>query len=364
MLSIDMLPAKFGDAILLTYGPAQRPRRILIDAGLAAVAPAVLDKLGTFDGPIDLFIVTHVDVDHIGGAVRLLNEKSFTDRLRGVWFNGFKHLNEFSDLLGPIDGERLTTRLVELGIPWNQGWPWRDASAPTKPVGGPVVAASRPRSVRLPGGASAIVISPTPAKLAALLPVWKKVVEAAGLSPAAEEVHEPAEKPRRTLLGVPTLDELAARPSNDDNAEANGSSIGFVFRFKDDGVMRSVLFAGDNHPDAMLAGLDALRRTKAKYPLDACKLPHHGSRRNVTRQLVQRLDCPLWLFSSNGVQFSHPNPEALARIVVDGGSKPTIVGNYATKFFTDFRDTYPPKKHGYKMVLPKAGTEGISVQIG
>ncbi|HEY7627085.1 MAG TPA: MBL fold metallo-hydrolase [Ilumatobacteraceae bacterium] len=358
------MPAKFGDAILLTYGSKRRPHRILIDAGLAAVAPAVLDKLGSFDGPIDLFVVTHVDIDHIGGAVRLLNEKSFTDRVLGVWFNGFKHLDEFSDLLGPIDGERLTTRLVELGIPWNAGWPWRDATAATTPVGGPVVAAAGPKTVKLPGGASAIVISPTPTKLAKLIPVWKKAIEAAGLSPIAAAVHEPAEAPRRTLLGVPTLEEVAARASDDDNAEANGSSIGFVFRVKSGGVMRSVLFAADNHPDVLIAGLDALRKQKPKYKLDACKLPHHGSRRNVTRGVVQRIDCPLWLFSSNGVQFSHPNPEALARVVVDGGPNPTIVGNYDTEFFTGFRDTYPPAQHGYTMTLPESGSEGISIEIG
>lgn len=363
MLTIDLMPAKFGDAILLTYGSKRRPHRILIDAGLAAVAPTVLDKLGSFDGPIDLFVITHVDIDHIGGAVRLLNEQSFTDRLRGVWFNGFKHLDEFSDLLGPIDGERLTTRLVELGIPWNAGWAWRDAHKATTPVGGPVVAADGPTTVKLPGGATAIVLSPTPIKLAKLLPVWKKVVEAAGLSPAVAEVHEPPEKPRRVLLGVPTLEEVAARASDDDTAEANGSSIGFVFRYKDGGVMRSVLFAADNHPDALVDGLDALRKLKPKYRLDACKLPHHGSRRNVTRDVVQRIDCPRWLFSSNGVQFSHPNPEALARVVVDGGENPTIVGNYTTKFFTDFRDTYPPAQHGYAMVLPDSGSEGISIEI-
>ncbi|MEA2684952.1 MAG: hypothetical protein QOE93_147, partial [Actinomycetota bacterium] len=68
MLTVEMLPAGYGDAILVTYGTEAEPHRILIDGGQARSFPAVSARLRSFNGPIDLLVVTHVDTDHIGGA--------------------------------------------------------------------------------------------------------------------------------------------------------------------------------------------------------------------------------------------------------------------------------------------------------
>jgi glyoxylase-like metal-dependent hydrolase (beta-lactamase superfamily II) len=75
-LRIELLPAGYGDAILVAYGDGATPQHhILIDAGQAKTAPSVLDRLATLraaGGVIDLFVVTHIDNDHIGGALKLL----------------------------------------------------------------------------------------------------------------------------------------------------------------------------------------------------------------------------------------------------------------------------------------------------
>ena len=55
--------------------------------------------------------------------------------------------------------------------------------------------------------------------------------------------------------------------------------------------------------------------------LDAFKLPHHGSRGNVTRELIQSVDCPLWIFSTDGTQFRHPHKQAVARVILHGGER-------------------------------------------
>ena len=107
MLTVDMLPAKYGDALLVTWGAQRGQHRMLVDAGLASAFPAVKAKLQSFDGDIDLVVVTHVDLDHIGGVVKLLRDKTIVPRIRQVWFNGYEHLEKFNDLLGPLDGERL-----------------------------------------------------------------------------------------------------------------------------------------------------------------------------------------------------------------------------------------------------------------
>ena len=59
------------------------------------------ERLRSFNGPIDLLVVTHVDTDHIGGAVRLLASERAGGPFGGIWFNGFVHLDA---VLGTCSG--------------------------------------------------------------------------------------------------------------------------------------------------------------------------------------------------------------------------------------------------------------------
>ncbi len=358
MVTVELLPAGYGDAILVTYGQAgAEPHRVLIDGGQAKSFPTVADRLRSFNGPIDLFVVTHVDTDHIGGAVRLLSSGALAARFQAVWFNGFVHLDRFSGLFGPIHGEKLTALIVKLGLPWNEGWPDPVQAG----VGGPVVVRDAPPVMDLPGGATATVLSPTPQKLARLLPVWQEVVEKAGLRPRVKptEDAEPAVVAPGLLGGV-SLEDLAALDTDDDAAEANGSSIAFLFEFE--GVR--VLFGADAHADALVAGLAPLASPDGKIRLDACKLPHHGSKGNCTQALVDLLDCPLWMISTNGRRFHHPDDAALARVIHGRAAPPTLVWNYRSDRFLAFTGDHPPATSGYTVDVPAEGAEGITVRLG
>ncbi len=355
MLNVELLPAGYGDAVLVTYGTPAETHRILIDGGQSKSFPDVARRLRSFSGPIDLFVVTHVDTDHIGGAVRLLSSGALAARFGGIWFNGFAHLDRFSGLLGPIHGERLTALIVKLGRPWNEGWP----DPIQEGVGGPVVVRGQPPVMALPGGATATVLSPTPTKLAELLPVWEEVVEKAGLRPRVKPTEDAeVEVVAPGLLGGVTLEDLAGFDTDDDRAEANGSSIAFVFEFE--GVR--VLFGADAHADALAAGLTAIAGPDGKVHLDACKLPHHGSKGNCTRAMVDLIDCPIWMISTNGRRFHHPDDEALAR-VVHGRDNSHLVWNYRSDRFLAFTADHPPAASGYTVAVPDEGAEGIVVRL-
>src|SRR5687767_2317245 len=82
---IELLPAAHGDALWIEYGNSRDPVRILIDGGPAHTYERglrarfqrlrSLDRAaGRGDSRIDLFVVTHIDCDHIDGAVLLLRE--------------------------------------------------------------------------------------------------------------------------------------------------------------------------------------------------------------------------------------------------------------------------------------------------
>lgn len=77
----------------------------------------------------------------------------------------------------------------------------------------------------------------------------------------------------------------------------------------------------------MLRGL-----LQERLRVDVVKAPHHGSLRNVSKDLVKAVDGRTWLFSSNGVQHEHPHREAVARVVT-GAIRPTSLKfNYRTAF--------------------------------
>jgi len=357
-VTIEMLPADYGDSLLVSWNGAQGTHRMLIDGGLVKSADGIKPHLKTI-GAIDLVVMTHVDGDHIGGILELFRDPETNPLVRSIWFNAYAHLVTAADMLGPVQGEELTELLVSLKKVWNKRWP----NPPSKShgiTGGPVMRNGLPPVIGLPGGATATLLSPTPVELAKLEPVWAEDVRKAGLVRDVEGVEEPAEEVRADMLGeAPTLAELAARKSGTDKTVANGSSIAFVFEH---GNTR-ILFGGDAHPKVLLEGLDMLRHGDEPYRLDAFKLPHHASRKNVTNDLVAAVDCPNWLVSTNGVRFSHPNDEALARVIVGSRVPPHFVANYLSDRWSSFTERYQPDTHGYSVSFPPDGTDGNTISF-
>ena len=75
MFRIELLPAGIGDAIWIEYGDPANPKRIVIDGGPAPSYQkgllARLERLKKTDPKaiIDLFVITHIDADHIDGCL-------------------------------------------------------------------------------------------------------------------------------------------------------------------------------------------------------------------------------------------------------------------------------------------------------
>lgn len=350
MLSLEVLPARQGDALLASWGNQAHPHRLLVDAGTSDTARRVANRLREFDDPIDLLIVTHIDTDHIGGVLPLLKQPDIAARIRAIWFNGYQQLEQASDLLGALHGERLSKRIQQLRIPWNAGW--GNPVSPT--IGGPVMRDTSlpPPNVRLPGRAILTVLSPTRTDLAALLPVWEDTVRKAGLTPGAPPEPEPPAQPSDMLGGA--LDDLASIESTPDRSPTNGTSIAVLFSYGS----RRILLCADAHADTLTDGLAALG---APVKVDACKLPHHGSRGNVSHDLVAALDCRQWIFSTSGEQFHHPHAEAFARVI--RGTKngpPVLIGNYASPEWSRLLADYPPQTNGFEIHLPPSEHPGLS----
>jgi metal-dependent hydrolase (beta-lactamase superfamily II) len=361
MLSIRMLPAKEGDALWITWGTAAAPHRMLIDMGTEGVGKKVRTRLLALpeaQRKLDLVVVTHVDRDHIGGVLTCLAEADEIPGLKiaDVWFNGFVHLTGGKvvlapglEPLGPAQGERLSVWLRKQR--WNLAFDGGPCGrTPGKPL----------KTVTLHDGLELTVIGPTPAKLESFVDEWE------------EEVHEALERgtltevsPGLEILGTDVkpeletkddLEDLAATATANDSAKANGSSIALLLEYKG----KSVVLAGDAHSDELIDGLQAARGN-GRAAIDAFKLPHHASKSNVTRALVDKVQCPCWLVSTDGTRFKHPDPEAIARILAHGRPQsPLLAFNARSKFsgwwddddwkaLFDYRAEYGSAADGYEL---------------
>jgi beta-lactamase superfamily II metal-dependent hydrolase len=353
MFRLEMLPAGHGDCLWIEYGDPRQPRRVLIDGGTAGTyRRALRDRLRALpehQRRFELLVITHIDGDHIAGILELLQDRETGFAAQDIWFNGYRHLpDEAPETLGPVQGERLTDLLLRPGVRWNAGFNGRPVAVPDE--------SDLPRVV-LEGGLALTLMSPTLQKLAELRPVWEREVRKAGLDPTQPRTGERETEAGVELLGAPDVEALAAEPTAEDDAEANGSSIAMLAEF--DG--RRVLLTGDAHPGVLMT---AIRRMagRGRLDVDACKLPHHGSKANVSGQLVRALDCRRWLFSSNGAYFRHPDRQAVARVIKWGGPQSELAFNYRTRFNDVWAARPLQQRYGYAATYPAADGGGGAVE--
>jgi beta-lactamase superfamily II metal-dependent hydrolase len=357
---IEMLPAEQGDALFIEYGSSRSPHRVIIDAGVrktSGLVKARIEELPKSKRHFDLLIVTHVDSDHIGGIPKLLADTSLGATFDDVWFNGWRHLQP--DRLGSVEGEIFSAQLDNRGWNWNAAWD--EKAVVVRPRG------KLPRR-ELPGGMWLTLLSPTRTKLEVLRDEWEKVVEEAGLEAGVQDENLEEAARRR---GIPDLlgdrldvEELAAVPLLPDKAPANGSTIAVLAEYGTGAERRSCLLTGDAHPDAFEEGLRRLCRDRKeeRIAVTALKVPHHGSRFNVSTAALDLIETDRYLFSTNGTQTKHPHLEGVARTIARGGG-PTLYFNYRSDFTAPWDDRRLRRKYDYKTEYPTAGTTGLTVDL-
>ena len=91
-ITLEVLPAGFGDCLLVSCTFGKQVWRMLVDTGPDEAYPqlkARLSQLPVVDGKrhINLFVVSHIDHDHIGGAGQLLSDRSLGLSFGDIWFN-------------------------------------------------------------------------------------------------------------------------------------------------------------------------------------------------------------------------------------------------------------------------------------
>ena len=347
MLELTSLPAREGDALWIKWGDPLAPFQMIIDMGTEAIGRSIretMESLEPHQRKLELLVVSHIDRDHIGGVLTCLAEAEPLEGLEvdDIWFNGFAHLsgesiapsNSNLEAFGAVQGERLTEWLRTQN--WNKAF-----------EGKPVIRESEIKQVVLSDGLKLTVLGPTQERLAELEPTWIKEVHKAlekgsidveSVSPGLESFGTD-ESP--VLLVEEDLEKLAKSHNGRDHSAANGSSIALLLEYKE----QKILLSGDAFSEDIA---DAIQATfpNEKLSLDVFKLPHHGSRNNVHRELIELVDCERWLISTDGNRFKHPDAEAIARIIAYSSEDTPLISFNAPCEFNlwwddqDWKDMY------------------------
>lgn len=380
-----LLPARDGDCLLLRHSIGVG---ILVDTGyqktyLEYLKPRLMAWAAEGQA-IDYCIITHIDADHIEGAVQGLfpdNQVADAPRvipIKQVWHNSYRHLRladtasmpissadkailksflgrqayrhasaTGSRLLNARQGTSLSAQLMKYGYAWN-----------TATGSGPLVA---PLTVELAPGLTCRLVSPTTAGLAKLTSRWETELTKWGVQvkrrsdALMEEAYEfwqqverlpptPARSVTTTIGKLPT-DYLSATFAEDKSA-TNGSSLAFVLET----ATERLLLLGDAHPSVVLSELTKFYAAESTpWWFDAIKLSHHGSFANNSPTLLQAIDSDAYLISTDGGRHHHPDLATLAWVVTRPVSRPGQVRTLYCNYFTpsiaqfdraDWQETY------------------------
>ena len=381
-MSINVLSfkAENGDAFLIKFDNGQN---ILIDMGMPKTYEneirQELIKLKEQEQKIDLLIISHIDEDHIGGAIKFLEENKNNEiiEISEIWHNSYKHLQFEKEKVSKIKED--TASILNSIIKQNQTVDSTDGIQKISCKQGSSLASliykydyswntTFDNSAIFIENKSEVVIedlkfiflSPNQEKLKKLSNKWLKELSKKKYSfeISDEEIFDDAFEfymkfledddikissiSSKKSLNFEELSEIEEK----DNSVTNASSLAFIIEYKD----KKLLFLGDSHEDIIFESLVKLKDKDYDLKFDLMKVSHHGSNKNISNRLINLITCNKFLFSTDGLSHKHPNLEAIAKIVANNiESKKELFFNYELDIFEKLDDRELKNKYNYEI---------------
>jgi hypothetical protein len=370
-VKLTIFYADKGDCLLLT---SKNKRSILCDGGIPsafrdAVAPLLRARLPA-GGALDVVYVSHIDEDHIGGVLGLLDNafdwkvfhlhKQAGDTtfkaptspeppaIKNLWHNAFHDLvpDNVGEIRDMLAANALALRLV------NAGWA-RYAGAVSANLANSIPqalrvsrragtsqlniplnkpAAGRLMLVRTNGAAHKVgtmrltTIGPAEADLEKLRDDWNTWLDDQKNAAALLKFRkETAEDEARLETAFPPADALrllaAAKVLGDRKKVTPPNLASLMFLVEEDG--RTILLTGDGHSDDVEAGLKRMGKLPdgAGLHVDVLKVPHHGSEHNTTPGFPKRVTADHYVFCGNGFS-ENPDVDVVKRYLSSRLGKP------------------------------------------
>lgn len=352
---LSMLPASEGDCLILSYGADEEGlSHIVIDGGRKATWPflkTALKAIRERGEKVELLLLTHIDADHIDGLLEMVTDEELPIRPEAIWYNGYEQLKS---MVRPGAVQPMGFKAADAYTKALAKHAWEINTA----FGGKAIFTDGAPVALEFAGLKLTLISPDRAKLDKLRNNWRKALEppvVAGTAPSGGGLQAFGKRKMPATLDVEKL----SGPSPGDSTAPNGSSIALIAEY--DG--RRVLLGADAHPDIVLENLHRVAPGE-KYRIDLFKLPHHGSRANLTREIIEKLDCERFAVSTSGAVFGHPDPEAISRILKFGEAPAkTLYFNYASDRTLPWNDSGLQTRYAFECVYPASEGQPLVIDI-
>jgi len=330
--------------------------RILSDGGMRESFVAHVAKHLTREDPLDLVCISHVDDDHIGGILELLDnamawkvfdhhhangDDDFNEpdvprmpQIKRMWHNAFhdqigENAGEIADmlaamvpLLADVDDAALRAAASEnesivtsnkQAIRVSQRLQPEQLNIPLNQDDKLIMVRDGQRKFAF-GSLSVQIMAPFEEDLAVFRKAWndwlrdnreavRKLREqarrdAGSLEDSAETILEPA---------------LAATELGDRSKVTPPNLASIMLLVEDDG--KTLLLTGDGHADDAIKGLQHIGALEngGTLHLDILKVQHHGSEHNMTKNFARRITADNYIFCGNGFS-GNPEPVVLDAI--------------------------------------------------
>ena len=383
MIKLTMFDAGNGDCFLCEFSFENIDTNILVDFGYGKTYQNCLKpyflQMSSEGKIIDLAIVTHIDLDHIGGAIPFFRENKMASspeiiKVSEIWHNSYRHLSmachkkdsrqreilkkrstyidpnlkDAFEYTGPKQGSNLAKLIKKYEHSWNKSFSEY------------AICSGGKQEVSV-NNIKIIVLSPTETELENLKNVWYRdlaktypgiiFTEDDILDDALEYAviinHQNDSADFSYAKSIIDIEKLAESTCGEDQDPINLSSITFILEVDD----KKILFLGDAPSSIVLRQLRKFFPNQ-KICFDAIKISHHGSKKNNSSDFFEAISCSNYFISSNGQKFGHPDIETIAKLITTSSTrkKKIYISHYQEKFEIFISDDLM-KKYNYEIIF-------------
>lgn len=308
-MEVQFYQAECGDAARIKFlGNDNKFHNIFIDSGFERTFRFVLaeeiQQIENDEEIIDLWILTHIHDDHIGGVIKyldLIKTGEFKD-IVNQWYYNIPRFYDINLKINPLLRISNPSSISQGDIVYeylkiNEKVSETDIT-------------SELETVDL-FGMKLTVLSPSVEKLNKLRE--KYPFGSVNELEKSELISISDAKAQKENDYKIKLVDFNIKKNKEDKSIENGSSISMITEYKN----KKILWLADSHPSDIITSLQRLGYSKEnQFECDWIKVSHHGSTGNNSNKLYDLIKCDNYLFSVNGEnKHNLPFKECIARIL-------------------------------------------------